>query len=80
MIGGNITPWARWGLPMPGMFLCAGPCGAESEDHLRQTAAGLAGCTRQARAFAPSRWAETLLSLCRVAYSHRLEGRLLRQG
>lgn len=45
MISGNITPLARWGLPMPGMFLCAGPCSAESEEQLRRTAAGLAGCT-----------------------------------
>jgi hypothetical protein len=39
MIGGNVTPLARWGLPMPGMFLCAGPCSAEPEGRLRQTAA-----------------------------------------
>ena len=45
MISGSIKPLSEWGLPMPGMFLCAGPCSAESEDQLRQTAAGLAGCT-----------------------------------
>lgn len=30
---------------MPGMFLCAGPCSAESLQQLRATAAGLVGCT-----------------------------------
>lgn len=45
MINASIKPLAQWGLPMKGLFLCAGPCSAESEDQLRQTAAGLAGCT-----------------------------------
>ena len=41
----SIKPLGQWGLPVPGMFLCAGPCSAESEEQLRKTAAGLAGCT-----------------------------------
>jgi chorismate mutase len=45
MPGASAKPLRQWGLPMPGMFLCAGPCSAESEDQLRKTAAGLAGCT-----------------------------------
>ncbi|MBE3068628.1 MAG: bifunctional 3-deoxy-7-phosphoheptulonate synthase/chorismate mutase type II [Planctomycetes bacterium] len=45
MINASIKPLAQWGLPLPGVFLCAGPCSAESEEQLRQTAAGLAGCT-----------------------------------
>jgi chorismate mutase len=31
-------------LPCKETFLCAGPCSAESEEQLRKTAAGLAGC------------------------------------
>jgi chorismate mutase len=45
MISGSIKPLGEWGLPIAGMFLCAGPCSAESEEQLRKTAAGLAGCT-----------------------------------
>jgi len=41
----DLFPLTRWGLPMPGMFLCAGPCSAESPEQLRRTAAALAGCT-----------------------------------
>jgi chorismate mutase len=39
----DIKPLAQWGLPLPGMFLCAGPCSAESREQLLQTAAGLSG-------------------------------------
>ena len=45
MASGSITLLRKWGLAIPGMFLCAGPCSAESLDQLRKTAAGLAGCT-----------------------------------
>lgn len=41
----EIKPLADWGLPLPGMFLCAGPCSAESQEQLLQTAAGLSGGT-----------------------------------
>ena len=44
MMSGSIKPLRAWGLPIAGMFLCAGPCSAESEEQLRKTAAGLAGC------------------------------------
>lgn len=40
----TVKPLSQWGLPLPGMFLCAGPCSAESLDQLRQAARGLAGC------------------------------------
>lgn len=39
---------STWGLPIPGMFLCAGPCSAESPEQLRKTAEGLKGCTLSA--------------------------------
>ena len=39
-----IMPLQDWGLPCEQIFLCAGPCSAESEEQLRKTAAGLAGC------------------------------------
>jgi len=44
MISGDVKPLREWGLPFSGMFLCAGPCSAESEEQLRKTAAGLKGC------------------------------------
>jgi|GEM_PF-87148 len=40
-----MRPLGEWGLPLPGMFLCAGPCSAESLEQLRKTAAAMAGCT-----------------------------------
>jgi chorismate mutase len=40
----SIVPLRQWNFPVENMFLCAGPCSAESEAQLRQTAAGLAGC------------------------------------
>jgi chorismate mutase len=40
----SILPLHQWDLPVENMFLCAGPCSAESEEQLLQTAAGLAGC------------------------------------
>lgn len=39
-----VLPLRDWGLPCAPIFLCAGPCSAESEEQLRKTAAGLAGC------------------------------------
>ena len=39
-----IVSLQDWGLPCDKIFLCAGPCSAESEEQLRKTAAGLAGC------------------------------------
>ncbi|MFI5377920.1 MAG: chorismate mutase [Tepidisphaerales bacterium] len=42
---GSVRPLGEWGLPLPGMFLCAGPCSAESLEQLRSTAAGLRECT-----------------------------------
>lgn len=39
-----LVPLQDWGLPCEEMFLCAGPCSAESEEQLGKTAAGLAGC------------------------------------
>jgi len=44
MISGSVKPLREWGLPISEMFLCAGPCSAESEEQLRKTAAGLKGC------------------------------------
>jgi chorismate mutase len=44
MISGDVRPLREWGLPLSEMFLCAGPCSAESEEQLRKTAAGLKGC------------------------------------
>jgi chorismate mutase len=44
MISGDVRPLREWGLPVSEMFLCAGPCSAESEEQLRKTAAGLKGC------------------------------------
>ena len=41
---GSVRPLVDWGLPLPGMFLCAGPCSAETEAQLRATADGLRGC------------------------------------
>jgi chorismate mutase len=40
---GAVVPIQDWGLPCEKIFLCAGPCSAESEEQLRNTAAGLAG-------------------------------------
>jgi chorismate mutase len=41
---GSIQPLSQWGLPLKSLFLCAGPCSAESHEQLRKTAAALAGC------------------------------------
>ncbi|MCD6304267.1 MAG: bifunctional 3-deoxy-7-phosphoheptulonate synthase/chorismate mutase type II [Planctomycetes bacterium] len=40
----SILPLEEWRLPMAGIFLCAGPCSAESREQLLRTAEGLAGC------------------------------------
>jgi chorismate mutase len=40
----SLLPLREWNLPIANMFLCAGPCSAESEEQLLQTAASLAGC------------------------------------
>lgn len=42
---GSVRRLVDWGVPLPGMFLCAGPCSAETEAQLRSTAAGLQGAT-----------------------------------
>ena len=39
----SIKAVQDWGLPHPGMFLCAGPCSAESHEQLRAAAGALAG-------------------------------------
>ena len=39
----SITPLHEWGLPSTGLLISAGPCSAESEEQLRETAAGLSG-------------------------------------
>jgi chorismate mutase len=41
---GSVKSVREWGLPLRNMFICAGPCAAESEQQLRTTAAGLADC------------------------------------
>ncbi len=43
-INESVKSLDQWGLPLPGMFLCAGPCSAESEEQLRKTASALDGC------------------------------------
>lgn len=37
----NITPLKEWGLPVKDIFLSAGPCSAESEQQVLETAGGL---------------------------------------
>ncbi|HEX2974052.1 MAG TPA: chorismate mutase [Tepidisphaeraceae bacterium] len=41
---GSTKGLGEWGLPVGGMFLCAGPCSAESEEQVRSTASALQGC------------------------------------
>jgi len=38
----SIKPLQEWGLPFEKKFLVAGPCSAESEEQLLETARGLA--------------------------------------
>jgi chorismate mutase len=40
----SVVSLREWGLPIQDIFLCAGPCSAESEQQLLKTAAGLGGC------------------------------------
>ena len=39
----EITPLADWGFPLQPLFLVAGPCSAESERQVLDTARELAG-------------------------------------
>ncbi|MBI4681814.1 MAG: bifunctional 3-deoxy-7-phosphoheptulonate synthase/chorismate mutase type II [Nitrospirae bacterium] len=43
-MGLSIVPLKEWGLPMKDIFLSAGPCSAESEEQVMDTARGLADC------------------------------------
>jgi chorismate mutase len=38
----SVLPLEEWGIPIKDMFLAAGPCSAESEEQVIETAAGLA--------------------------------------
>ena len=40
----SVTPLKEWGLPVKEIFLSAGPCSAESEEQVLETARGLADC------------------------------------
>ena len=40
----SVTPLKEWGLPVKEIFLSAGPCSAESEEQILETARGLADC------------------------------------
>jgi len=40
----SILPLKEWGLPVKDIFLSAGPCSAESEEQVMETARGLADC------------------------------------
>lgn len=40
----SITPLEKWGLPVKDIFLSAGPCSAESEEQLLETARALSDC------------------------------------
>lgn len=39
----SVVPLKEWGMPLKDIFLVAGPCSAESEEQVLETAAGLAG-------------------------------------
>lgn len=40
----SFVPLKEWGLPIGNIFLAAGPCGAESEEQVLETAKGIADC------------------------------------
>jgi len=40
----DLVPLKQWGLPLEKLFLCAGPCSAESPAQLLAAAKGLQGC------------------------------------